>query len=46
MHDGCFRGDSARTQIVAIGETAGNDDGINVFEIFVVVPKFDDGSAR
>ena len=36
---------SACTQVVTVGETARNNDGINVLQISVVVPQLNDGTA-
>ena len=40
-HDGAEAGDGAAAQVVAVGEAAGDDDGVDVAQVGVLVPEPD-----
>ena len=44
-HQGSKSGDGACAQVVAIGEAAGDDDGVNIGQGGIGMPKFDGGGA-
>jgi len=43
LHDGCELGDGSGAEVVAIGESAGNEDGVAALEVFGGVPEIGDG---
>src|SRR5690606_12577908 len=45
-HDRCNRGDGAGAEVVAVAETAGQDDRIDALEVVVAVPQRDGLGAR
>ena len=39
LHDGAEAGDGSGAQVVAVGETAGQDDAVGALEVVVLVPE-------